>query len=503
VSIPVAPDSIYGHLAAAKLHFPDWLVTDYVLSLATKPFVILSGISGTGKTKLAQAVSAFLAPDWEAEVVVAPGVESLGEGFTRVQVIPSAIKHRRLIIPTALVEGFAVPEYPEAFDFTVRADGQVFPARLYGHPTARTLQVHMKPELYSWFSNNVKTGDYIGMRLNPIEEEVPDFELEIRTLPVERRTEKRPSARVAFLSVRPDWTDNRGLLGYYNPLMREYAATELLRLLLRAQAHPDEPHFVILDEMNLAKVEYYFSDFLSAMESGTEMVLHDASEELYVNSAEGPLPVPQRLVVPQNVLFTGTVNVDETTYMFSPKVLDRANTIEFNEVSLDTYGADGSWDSGEFRLREGLDLNSILRSRKPEMEDWVALSDEYKDRLRSLHAVMENHNLHFGYRVANEVARYLLLAAECVGEEQLETAFDLQILQKVLPKLAGNRAKLYQPIRELLAWCIDPDGEGGRALAPGSAGAISLNSARYPRSAVKLRRMLETLETVGFVSFVE
>ena len=60
------------------------------------------------------------------------------------------------------------------------------------------------------------------------------------------------------------------MLGYHNPLTGEYVGTDLLRVLLRAHAHPDEPHFVILDEMNLAKVEYYFSDFLSAMESGTE-----------------------------------------------------------------------------------------------------------------------------------------------------------------------------------------------------------------------------------------
>ena len=113
------------------------------------------------------------------------------------------------------------------------------------------------------------------------------------------------------------------------------------------------------------------------------------------------------------------------------------------------------------------------------------------------------------YRVANEVARYLQLAAHYVGEDQMETAFDLQILQKILPKLAGNRARLYQPMRELLLWCIESDAAvaavPGTAVAPlpASVAGISAENARYRRSATKLKRMLETLETVGFVSFVE
>ena len=99
--------------------------------------------------------------------------------------------------------------------------------------------------------------------------------------------------------------------------------------------HPDEPHFAILDEMNLAKVEYYFSDFLSAMESGTEMVLHDAGDEVTVEiDGDAGHRAPSGSQVPRNVFFTGTVNVDETTYMFSPKVLDRANVIEFHDVDL-------------------------------------------------------------------------------------------------------------------------------------------------------------------------
>ena len=161
-----------------------------------------------------------------------------------------------------------------------------------------------------------------------------------------------PSAgpRIAFISVRADWTDGRAMLGYYNPLTETYVPTELLRLLLHAAAHPDEPHFVILDEMNLAKVEYYFSDFLSAMESGTEIALHDAGENVTAEVQGRELLIPERIRIPPNLLFTGTVNVDETTFMFSPKVLDRANVIQFHTVDLKGYRGPGS-SQRERRLR--------------------------------------------------------------------------------------------------------------------------------------------------------
>jgi len=147
--------------------------------------------------------------------------------------------------------------------------------------------------------------------------------------------------RLAFVSVRPDWMDNKGLLGYYNMLDEKYHATPVLELLLDAADDPDRPYFVILDEMNLAKVEHYFSDFLSVMESRTHDNLAGETIRLHplemAETHDGRI-VPGDIPVPANVFFAGTVNVDESTYMFSPKVLDRANVIEFNEVDLDGYG---------------------------------------------------------------------------------------------------------------------------------------------------------------------
>src|SRR3972149_1889437 len=156
----------------------------------------------------------------------------------------------------------------------------------------------------------------------------------------DEKTPEERERRYAFVPVRPDWMDNRGLLGYYHLLAETYHTTPVLRLLLEAEKYPGKPYFVILDEMNLAKVEQYFSDFLSIMESRTAGNLQGEPLDLHsVAKAETQdgLLIPQKLCIPPNVYFTGTVNVDESTYMFSPKVLDRANVIEFNDVDLVNY----------------------------------------------------------------------------------------------------------------------------------------------------------------------
>ena len=104
--------------------------------------------------------------------------------------------------------------------------------------------------------------------------------------------------------------------------------------------------------------------------------------------------------------------------------------------------------------------------------------------------------------MANEVARYLNLAVANVGPDSLDAAFDLQVLQKVLPKFAGNRARLERPLWGLLQWCVDPEAD----LAAQSAvnlDSIDPHEGTYPRSAAKLKRMIRTLQSVGFVSFVE
>jgi hypothetical protein len=201
--------------------------------------------------------------------------------------------------------------------------------------------------------------------------------------------------------------------------------------------------------------------------------------------------VPAKIEIPVNIYVTGTVNVDESTYMFSPKVLDRANVIELNDVYLDP----DSWDQagGEapgsegFVLKQDVDLRELLTAHKPPTTDSLErmkelMPDEFS-HLLLIHDALKPYHMHFGYRVANEIASFMLNAQKlCVGgDEVLPFAFDLQVMQKILPKMHGNASQLIGPIDSLIA------------ALPESC-TISRD---------KLTRMKKRLEQVGFASFIE
>lgn len=313
--------------------------------------------------------------------------------------------------------------------------------------------------------------------------------------------------RMAFVAVRPDWMDQKGLLGYFNILDEKYHSTKVLDLLLNAAEEKDEPFFVVLDEMNLAKVEHYFSDFLSILESrtpdkpeGEAIVLHPFPE---VKDERGR-KIPGEVHIPPNVFFTGTVNVDESTYMFSPKVLDRANIIEFNDVDLKFYAGRSTVDNSSIALQNGEVLDRLFNRKNYRVcskQDYLILPDQAKVQIENVHDILKEYNLHFGYRVANELGRFIALALEEVGESALDDAIDVQILQKILPKLHGTRAKLEEPLRKLLNFC-----QGGVGTISNNQSETPANvdkELRFPRSYRKISRMLKQLSLQGYASFVE
>lgn len=311
--------------------------------------------------------------------------------------------------------------------------------------------------------------------------------------------------------------DNKGLLGYYNLLDERYHASPVLKLLLEAQENPDKPYFVILDEMNLAKVEQYFSDFLSIMESRTSNKHKGEPLELHsVKNAETQdgIHIPSRLNIPPNVYFTGTVNVDESTYMFSPKVLDRANVIEFNDVDLENYSK--GCDRSERFILEDPDVREKLLA---EGDIPFCSRDDYDKSkkviggdggvLQGILSILYPYNLHFGYRVINEVSRFIVNAKEMIkdfniNDTLVNDTLDIQILQKILPKFHGSQAKLDEPLGSLLAFCYHNYNAGNEShLTEDIDKAIENGDIRFPRSARKLSRMLRNLKAQGYTSFIE
>ncbi|MDE2980819.1 MAG: hypothetical protein OXU74_06455 [Gemmatimonadota bacterium] len=531
-------------------------VANYILALQTKRFAILTGISGTGKTKIAKAVAQHVGPVLKRSVARPPD-DAVG-----IDVRPYTIRFSRLRLPVAIsnhltIDTTADPgkgpriwvRYPNG---RIRLSAFLAQGR---HP-----MLYFKGDFREWFHANLKEGDQFWLRVCPGEEDEPD-ELEIGLSDTDVVEQRANNYEV--IPVRPDWVDNRGLLGYLNPLTNEYVTTQFLSLLLHARAEEERaatvgekphPFFVILDEMNLARVEHYFSDFLSALESDEDIALHE-NEAIESGESESGPQVPRQLKVPGNVLFTGTVNVDETTYMFSPKVLDRAFTIEFDQVDLKAFT---KGEAGEEASRLNLDgvqgSLDLLPSGssggddwKPSRDDWKEFSketSEHQKALVRLHGILERHHRHFGYRVANEIARFVNLArkqaAEATTESAVTAAFDLALLQKVLPKFHGTQQELQSPLEEIFQFAVrghdqvpkkdqqvelddwkvvkgrlvarsktqspsdDPGAEGNEADSDGPEAAdADTDSPAYPRTGAKVLRMLHRLRDRGFTSFIE
>lgn len=210
---------------------------------------------------------------------------------------------------------------------------------------------------------------------------------------------------VQLVPVAPDWREPSGMLGYYNPLHEEptFQIEPALRLLMDAAEDPANPYFLLLDEMNLARVERYFAPLLSAMETGHELVLHGGDEP--VNG------VPPRIRWPRNLFIGGTVNMDETTHPFSDKVLDRAFTFEFWNVDLPRF----------FARRQ-------VRNERVEKV------------LLSLYECLLPIRRHFGYRTAQEILAFVGQGSEGSQEKLLDQA----IFSKVLPRLRGEDSERFQ-----------------------------------------------------------
>ena len=293
--------------------------------------------------------------------------------------------------------------------------------------------------------------------------------------------------QVCTVSIGADWTNREPLLGYPNALKSgEYVLPEsgVLQLLMRANEDPSKPYFLILDEMNLSVVERYFADFLSAMESGESIKLWDNEAGI----------VPKEIELPKNVFIIGTINVDETTYMFSPKVLDRANVIEFKIAP----------DEMERYLNEKKDIHlekaysacadmakDFVNKAKSQIQ--IDNNDE-KTVLLSFFSELKKVNAEFGYRTVNEISRYLHFAD---GELDTDSAIDTAILQKLLPKLHGSRKKLVPVLTSLWNLCLK-DGFTKEIDAE-----FNKDDFKYPESAEKIQRMYNAVVDNGFTSFAE
>ncbi|MEH6433845.1 McrB family protein [Massilia sp. DD77] len=212
--------------------------------------------------------------------------------------------------------------------------------------------------------------------------------------------------------VRPEWTDPTGLTGYFDVLTNRYVVPPFLEAVLVATAHRDSPVFIILDEMNLARVEYYLSDVLSAMESGGSLQLH--SHDVPLEGTTGA-SVRAEIPLPPNLFIIGTINVDETTNPVSDKVLDRASVIDMSSV----------------------DVPGFLKSLAGRFPDLASARAVAEPRLTRIHGLMQDYGLGFGYRLIEEFIRYHAFDAQHLQNDG-DTVTEQLLVQKVFVKLRGG-----------------------------------------------------------------
>ncbi|MFT6004340.1 MAG: 5-methylcytosine-specific restriction protein B, partial [Bacteroidia bacterium] len=258
-----------------------------------------------------------------------------------------------------------------------------------------------------------------------------------------------------LVPVGADWTNREPLLGFPNALSEgEYTHPDngVLKLIIEANKNADRPYFLILDEMNLSHVERYFADFLSTMESSdAEIQLHDS--DAIADETKDDF-VPKTIKLPKNLFIIGTVNIDETTYMFSPKVLDRANTIEFRVTDDEISSFFDSPKDIDLKLLETEGANmatSFLELSQKSSEK--ADAELVKDELVAFFRELQKLGAEFGYRTANEAVKLTARLGD-FGVDDKNTKIDIAIMQKLLPKLSGSRRKLSKVLETLGKLCM-------------------------------------------------
>ena len=299
--------------------------------------------------------------------------------------------------------------------------------------------------------------------------------------------------QLCVVPVGADWTNREPLLGYPNALKpMEYMEPEsgVLQIMMRAQRNPQKPYFLILDEMNLSYVERYFADFLSALESHQDIPLWEKDEE-------SESDVPAKIRLPENLFITGTINVDETTYIFSPKVLDRANVIEFKitedemeqflkqDMNINIHASDGAC------ANMGQDF--VSRSIAKE----TSKSELAQKTLIEFFRVLKKVNAEFGFRSATEIYRFIANTKSCADSMTEDEILDAAIVQNLLPKLHGSRKKLEPVLKALWGLCMPKEHTTETITRD------NVQHAKFQESADKIQRMMQTALDNGFTSFAE
>ncbi|MCW5644036.1 MAG: AAA family ATPase [Rhodoferax sp.] len=322
-----------------------------------------------------------------------------------------------------------------------------------------------------------------------------------------RKFAQRTQSRFHQIPVQPQWADNTDLFGYVPTLAQgRFIEGKLIRGLLEAKAQPDKLVIAVLDEMNLAPVEHYFSDFLSVAETRARLNGQISSDELPIELPAIPTEGPDSqaalrgIRLPANLRVIGTANMDETTHTFSPKVLDRAFTIEFDDPDLTSFSLGVAADPSEtfpelaqivIRQTNAISVLEAGTKSQDVFEHIAALLAEIQD-------ILSPAGIKFGYRTRDAILLYLHFwkELELSGIVTGYAALDFCILQKVLPKIAGSGEGLAEALKSLEEWL-----KARAEIEYPASGVEAAFAGPLERSHQKVVRMAALLDVDGATRF--
>lgn len=331
-----------------------------------------------------------------------------------------------------------------------------------------------------------------------------------------------------LVPVRPDWNDDRDLLGYFDARGLRYQSTRFIEFLIKASKDPDRLYIICLDEMNLAPVEYYFAQLLSVLEKGdprlkppdetlTELEVERLEERALIKMLElqdersevtgvarealdreirrlsqslEDLERYREIPISPNVRFVGTVNVDHTTHGFSDKVLDRANVIQFERVDLSVKLS--SKTPPETKML-GFSQFSQWCNKKSLQDTQLATIDEFASHVRRINFILEPAGVNIGFRVLQDIRRYMHLVIQGGSFDDPRDAFDFQIKQRILPKIRGMQSRELKESLADLAKFLEKEGYD----------RSHKKVAGHPRDGKRYGGMLQQLESKGYVNYWE
>ena len=315
------------------------------------------------------------------------------------------------------------------------------------------------------------------------------------------------NGRYKMVPVRPDWSDSSDLFGHVD-LNGNFVQGAIIDFVKKAELDGSYPYFLCLDEMNLARVEYYLSDILSVIETRDfkdgRIQSSPLIDHTYYGADTAAAGRYGTVLLPENLYIIGTVNMDETTFPFSRKVLDRANTIEFSFVDLMP-----NFETVTLNSPQALNLNNtflktefLLLSQCSEESESVS---GYCLELQKINKILQQANAHVGYRVRDEIVFYLLnnKKYDLLPEEQ---AMDNELMQKILPRIQGSSLSVKTMLCELFKLCAgDYDGyqvQNDNVSDKMSKALRDTNrKIKYRHSAEKIELMIRRFEEDGFTSY--